>query len=62
MESKQESAEDIRLGKLSPFLTIMKLCMGPLLLNILSSFQDSIDLYIIRKGFGQKGVTIVSIV
>ncbi|EAY08735.1 hypothetical protein TVAG_251610 [Trichomonas vaginalis G3] len=61
MKSETQTAEDIRLGGSSPFVTIMKLCISPLLFAIFSGVQDSIDLYIIKKGFGKDGVTVVSI-
>lgn len=53
--------EDKRLGGSSPFITTLKLSIGPILFAAIMSFQDAIDLYFIRKGFGPEGVTIVTI-
>lgn len=61
MGETQQTHEDLRLGGSSPFVTIMKLCIGPLLFAFINGIQDSIDLFIIKKGFGQRGATIVSI-
>lgn len=61
MNSETQTAEDVRLGGSSPFVTIMKLCLGPLLYQLFNGVQDSLDLYIMKRGFGSRGVTIVSI-
>ena len=54
--------EERRLGSDPPFVTILKLCIAPLLFSIANGFQDTLDLFFVKKGYGTDGVTIVSIV
>lgn len=61
MDNNIQTAEDERLGGSSPLFTIMRLCTGPLCFALIHGIQDTIDLYIIKKGFNQDGVTVVSI-
>ena len=60
--SQTMTDEERRLGSDSPFVTILKLCIGPLLFSIANGFQDTLDLFFVKKGYGTDGVTIVSIV
>lgn len=60
-EISKETAEDIRLGGSPPFVTMLKLSIGPLSFAVINGIKDSMNLYMIRRGFGQKGSSIVSI-
>lgn len=53
--------EDKLLGGYSPFVTAMRLNIPGFVFALLHAFQDSLDLYFIKKGYGKKGVTVVSI-
>ena len=59
--AKTTTDEDKRLGGDAPFITILKLCVGPLLFSLASAFQDTFELFLVKKGYGAKGVSIISI-
>ncbi|EAY04629.1 hypothetical protein TVAG_473160 [Trichomonas vaginalis G3] len=56
-----DKEEDKLLGSSTPFATTFKLNIPGFFFSIASAFQDAIDLYFIKGGFGTDGVTIVSI-
>ena len=51
--------EDIKFTLNHPFITLMKLCAGPLIFSIAATFQDIFDLYFVKKGYDQAGVIII---
>lgn len=53
--------EEKLLGSSSPLVTTLRLNIPGFIFSIISAFQDAADLYFIKKGFEQDGVTIVSI-
>jgi Na+-driven multidrug efflux pump len=53
--------EDIRFGSKPPFATLMTLALGPLLSRTSAAFQDAIDLFIIKKGYGSRGIGVVAL-
>jgi Na+-driven multidrug efflux pump len=61
IDNELVTEEDIRFGSKPPFATLMTLALGPLLSRVSASFQDAIDLFIIKKGYGSKGSGVVSL-
>ncbi|EAY10722.1 hypothetical protein TVAG_364470 [Trichomonas vaginalis G3] len=55
------SKEDVLLGQHSPFIIAMRLNMPGFIFALIHAFQDSVDLYFIKKGYGTNGITVVSI-
>ena len=60
-EMDKVTEEDRRFGSKSPFITLMQLSLGPLLSRLSSTFQDAIDLFIIKKRFGTYGSGVVAL-
>ena len=60
-EPERMTEEDRRFGSKSPFITLMQLSLGPLLSRLSSTFQDAIDLFIIKKRFGTYGSGVVAL-
>ena len=53
--------EEARLGGSSPFITILKLGIGPMFFMSFNSIQDAFQLFLAREGYGATGVTVISI-
>ena len=51
LEEKKKDEEDIKFGKGHPFLTVFKLSVGPFLYETAQAFQDSIDLFLVKKAY-----------
>ena len=60
-EASEGNDDSKRLAKDSPFVTTLKLCTGPMLSTIALSFQEAIELFFIKQGYGATGITIISI-
>lgn len=60
-EESEINQEDRVLGHKSELLTALRLNIPGFIFAILNAFQDTIDLYFVKKGFDTRGVAIVSI-
>ena len=48
-----------RFGKHTPLVTVLRLCVGPLLFNLTHSFQDAIDYWMIKLAYDETGLSII---
>ena len=61
-DSQKIRDDDERLGNDHPFITIMKLSVGPFIFYTAKSFQDAIDLYFVKKAYEGVSKNMVGIV